>query len=168
MRVLFRDDLPTAKQISETHAEGKTLDVEPVLICGTAELVRTGQSLSAVSRSVLMAVLAAWWEYSDLYEQTLGDDLGKRLEGEVFTSDEEITEFLTIVIEPRIKAGREHIPGLYQLGHDERYRRAGSRSLGSRHIRMPGWLCKTNCLIFRCSSHHVINSRPLSTSASRR
>lgn len=127
VRVLFRDDLPTAKQISETHAEGKTLDVEPVLICGTAELVRTGQSLSAVSRSVLMAVLAAWWEYSDLYEQTLGDDLGKRLEGEVFTSDEEITEFLTIMIEPRIKAGREHIPGLYQLGHDERYRRVAGR-----------------------------------------
>jgi hypothetical protein len=38
--------------------------------------------------NVLKAVLAAWWEYSDLYEQQLGDDLGKRLEGEVFTSDD--------------------------------------------------------------------------------
>jgi hypothetical protein len=127
VRVLFRDDLPTAKQISETHAEGKTFNVEHILICGTAELARTGQPLSAVSRDVLKAVLAAWWEYSDLYEQQLGDDLGKRLEGEVFTSDDKVSEFLTVVIEPRIRAGHEHIPGLYQLWHDERYRRVAGR-----------------------------------------
>jgi hypothetical protein len=42
---LSRADLPSAKQISDTHAEGKTFNVEPVLICGAAELARTGRPL---------------------------------------------------------------------------------------------------------------------------
>jgi hypothetical protein len=45
----------------------------------------------------------------------------------VFTSEEEIAEFLTTMIEPRIHVGHEHIPGLHQLSHDERYRRVAAR-----------------------------------------
>jgi hypothetical protein len=119
---LHRTDLPTARKIGETHAEGKAYNAEPVLVCGIAELVRTGQSLSMVPREVLRSALAAWRESPDFNSQKLGDDLGKRLEDAVFTSDTEIVEFLTDVMEPPIRAGHEHVSGLYQLSCDERYR----------------------------------------------
>jgi hypothetical protein len=64
--------------------------------------------------------LAAWWEHPSA--QDLEEDLGRQLEGEVFTSDGEIAEFLTTVMEPRIRAGYEYVPKLYELSRDERYR----------------------------------------------
>src|SRR5207244_8785388 len=57
---LTRADLPTVKQISEIHAEGKVSNAEPVLICGAAELVRTGRPLNAVRREDLTPGWAAW------------------------------------------------------------------------------------------------------------
>jgi hypothetical protein len=123
-RVLSRSDLPTAKQISENHVEGKTYIAESVLVCGIAELVRTGQPLRIISREVLRAALAAWWEYP--CPQDL-EDLGRQMEAEVFTSDGEIADFLTTVMEPRIRAGHEHVPKLYELSRDERYRNVAGR-----------------------------------------
>jgi hypothetical protein len=118
--VLSRSDLPTAKQVSENHVEGKTFNAEPVLVCGIAELVRTGQPLRTVSREVLRTTLAAWWEYPN--PQDLEEGLGRQLEAELFTSDSEIADFLTTLMEPRIRAGHEYIPKLYELSRDERYR----------------------------------------------
>jgi hypothetical protein len=125
VRVLSRNDLPTANQISTNHVEGKTYNAEPVLVCGIAELVRTGQPLRIVSREVLKAALAAWWEYPS--PQDLEEGLGRQLEAEVFTSDGEIAKFLTTVMEPRIRAGHEHVPKLYELSGDQRYRSVASR-----------------------------------------
>jgi hypothetical protein len=119
-RVLSRSDLPTAKQVSENHVEGKTFNAEPALVCGIAELVRTGQPLRTVSREILRTALAAWWEYPS--PQDLEESLGSQLEAELFTSDSEIADFLTIVMEPRIRAGHEYVPKFYELSRDERYR----------------------------------------------
>ncbi len=124
---LHRTDLPTAKKIGETHAEGKAFNAEPVLVCGIAELVRTGEPLTGVPREILESALAAWWEYPDFNTQKLGDDLGKPLEAAVLTSDSEIAGFLTDVMEPRIRAGHEHVSGLYQLSRDERFRNVAGR-----------------------------------------
>jgi hypothetical protein len=44
---LSRNDMPSAQQIAETHAEGKEWNLESVLVSGIAELVRSGRSLSA-------------------------------------------------------------------------------------------------------------------------
>ena len=122
---LSRNDLPTAKQISGSHAEGKTFNIEPIVICGIAELVRTGQPLRMVSREVLKAALAAWWEHPS--PQDLEEELGRQLEAEVFTADDETADFLTTVMEPRIRAGHEHIPKIYELSRDERYRQVAGR-----------------------------------------
>jgi hypothetical protein len=124
-RALSRSDLVTAKQISESHAEGKTFNAEPILICGIAELLRTGQPLTTVPREVLEAALAAWWEFPG--RQDLHGDLDGHLEACVFTSDDQIADFLTTVMEPRIRAGHEHIPKLYELSRDERYRGVAGR-----------------------------------------
>jgi hypothetical protein len=125
VRVLSRTDLPTVKQISENHVEGKTYNTEPVLVCGIAELVRRGQPLGIVSREVLKATLAAWWEYPIPHD--LDEGLGGQLEAELFTSDVEIAEFLTTVMEPRIRAGHEHASKLYELSRDQRYRGVARR-----------------------------------------
>jgi hypothetical protein len=109
---LSRTDLPTARQISENHVEGKTYNTEPVLVCGIAELVRTGQQLRVVSREVLEAALAAWWEYPS--PEDLEEGLGRQLEAEVF-------------MEPRIRAGHEHVPKLYELSRDQRDRSVAGR-----------------------------------------
>jgi hypothetical protein len=69
--------------------------------------------------------LAAWWEYPS--PQDLEEGLGRQLEAELFTSDGEIAEFLTTVMEPRIRAGHEHVPKLYELSRDERYRGVAGR-----------------------------------------
>jgi hypothetical protein len=69
--------------------------------------------------------LAAWWEYPIPHD--LEEGLGGQLEAEVFTSDGEIAEFLTTVMEPRIRAGHEHVPKLYELSRDERYRAVAGR-----------------------------------------
>lgn len=95
VRVLSRNDLPTAKQIAETHAEGKRFNAEPVLVCGIAELVRTSQSLTMRPREVLKAALAAWWDYPAPQEL---ENMGSQLEAEIFTSDFKIADFLTTVM----------------------------------------------------------------------
>ena len=124
VRVLSRNDLPTAKQIAETHAEGKRFNAEPVLVCGIAELVRTSQSLTMRPREVLKAALAAWWDYPAPQEL---ENMGSQLEAEIFTSDFKIADFLTTVMEPPIRAGREQVPKLYELSGDARYRQVTGR-----------------------------------------
>ena len=122
--MLSRNDLPTAKQIAETHAEGKRFNAEPVLVCGIAELVRTSQSLTMRPREVLKAALAAWWDYPAPQEL---ENMGSQLEAEIFTSDFKIADFLTTVMEPPIRAGREQVPKLYELSGDARYRQVTGR-----------------------------------------
>jgi hypothetical protein len=127
VNLLSRADLPTAKQIAETHAERKLFNAEPVLICGVAELVRTGRPLNRVSREILKAALAAWWESPEFNEARLGVDFGTEVETEVFSSDEETAQFLTTVFEPKIRAGHEHIRNLYELSRDARYGRVAGQ-----------------------------------------
>jgi hypothetical protein len=131
VKFLSRADLPTAKQISETHADRRIWNAEPVIICGIAELVRTGRPLSRLSREILKAALVAWWESPEANEAKLGVDIGAELEDAVFISDEETAQFLTTVIEPKLRSGHEHIRNLYELSRDARYARvAGQLGIG--------------------------------------
>jgi len=93
-------------------------------------MVRRQIPFSVLPREVLKAALAAWWEFPDFNAKRLGEDVGRCLEKEVFAGDPEIADFLSSVIEPRIRAGQEHVTGLYQLARDERYQRvAGALAL---------------------------------------
>jgi hypothetical protein len=118
---LSRDDIPSARQIAETHADGKEWNVEPILVCGIVELVRSGQTLAGVDAKTAAAALAAWWEYSDFNSRTLGDETERQLERLVFSSEQSIEDFLSSVIEPRIGAGQQHVPGLYRMAREDRF-----------------------------------------------
>lgn len=120
---LTRDDLPTAEEIAKSHADNKVWNFEFVILCGIAELVRTGQSLIDLPPAVIEAALASWWHIPVFNSEKLGDEIKKQLESAVFRSDESTSRFLTSVIEPHIRAERDHVPGLYQLPRDDRFKR---------------------------------------------
>ncbi|MFZ2980062.1 MAG: hypothetical protein WA085_03450, partial [Sphingobium sp.] len=57
---LNRDDLPTAEEIAQSHAENKHWYAEAPIICGVAELIRRGLPLTTVPRAALEAAFMAW------------------------------------------------------------------------------------------------------------
>jgi hypothetical protein len=122
VRALSRNDMPSAQQIAETHAEGKEWNVEAILVSGIAELVRSGRNLNSISRPILASGLAAWWEFPGFNSGHLGEHIQERLEDVVFCSEQETEAFLRTVIEPRIRAGHQHVPTLYRLAREARFR----------------------------------------------
>lgn len=134
VRALSRNDMPSAQQIAETHAEGKEWNAEAVLVSGIAELVRSGKGLDAISRPNLVSGLAAWWEFSDFNSNRLGEEIQERLEDMVFCSDKETEAFLCSVVEPRIRAGHQHVPSLYRLAREARFNSVAGR-LGLQWLR---------------------------------
>jgi hypothetical protein len=124
---LSRDDIPSARQIAETHADGKIWNIEPILVSGIVELVRSGKPLNDVDTKTAAAALAAWWEFSDYNSNRLGDETEHRLEDLVFSSEQSIEDFLSSVIEPRVGAGQQHVPGLYRIARESRFSLAVSK-----------------------------------------
>ena len=118
---LARADIPTAKEITELHIEGKYWKVEQVIICGIAELIRLGEPLVGISETIAGAALAAWWEFSDFSSKRLGEEVQSQLEDRVLSSDESTRAFLVSVVEPYIRAGRQHAPGLYRIAREHRF-----------------------------------------------
>jgi hypothetical protein len=118
---LARSDIPSAKEIAELRVEGKYWRVELVIICGIAELVRLGKPLARLPEPIAGAALAAWWEFSDLNSKRLGEQIQGQLEDRVLSSDESIRAFLVSVIEPYIRAGHQHVPGLYRIAREHRF-----------------------------------------------
>lgn len=120
---LSREDLPSVAQIAETHANGKHFFIELVLICGIAEMVRTGQRLDTLTPAVAAAALAAWWEEADRFDE----NARSKLENVVFSSEQAIEDFSALIVEPRIRSGHQHIPGLHRITHDRLFRAAAAR-----------------------------------------
>jgi hypothetical protein len=123
---LGRADLPTVEKIVALRNEGKHWNIEPVMLCGVAELVRTGQTLDQLPMEVVKAVLSVWWDMPEFNSSKLGADIEKQLEDRVFSSDASTDAFLVAMIEPAIAAGKEHITGLYRLPRESRFRHLAS------------------------------------------
>jgi hypothetical protein len=118
---LGRTDMPSAREIAETHVEGKYRNVELVLACGITEVVRAGHSLAMVPPTIASAALAAWWDSAAFDPKKLGEDIQDQLEDTVLCTESSIEEFLRSVVEPHIRAGHQHVPGLYRLAHEIRF-----------------------------------------------
>lgn len=118
---LERSDLPTVTQIVESRLEGKHWTIEPIMVCGVAELVRRGESLDQLIQSLAGSVLAVWWEMPEFHGQKLGEDIESRLENKVFETQMGSEAFLTAMIEPNIAAGKENISALYRMARNPRF-----------------------------------------------
>lgn len=119
---LNRTDLPTLEMVVAIRNEGKNWNIEPVMLCGVAELVRTDQSLDKLAQAVARAVLAVWWDMPEFNSSKLGEDIEKQLEEHVFKSSQSTEEFLVSMIEPPVAAGKDHISGLYRLPRESRFK----------------------------------------------
>lgn len=119
--VLERDDLPDLRGIWSIRDENKHWTVEPILLAGISEIVRTGGSLTNISASVVDAILGIWWDMPDFHGEKLGRDIETALENAVFQDELRAENFVRVVIETQLETKKPHIDGLYRLVTDSRF-----------------------------------------------
>ena len=119
--VLERSDLPTARAIAEADSQGRWFPIQPLLICGVAELLRRGQPLSAISEATLSAAYMAWQRSADSNEVN-GIDIGEAIEAVFFQSDQSIEAHFRTSIEPQLVSQSGHVIELYQFTREIRWR----------------------------------------------
>ena len=115
--VLDHDDLPSSREISETHCENKYWIAEPSMICGVAEMLRRGRPLDAIDRKTLAAAYMAC-QRDPQSNAVEGIDIGAELEKTLFRNEAEWKEHFRESIEPQMDRGHEHVSELYRLTHD--------------------------------------------------
>ncbi|KQN27300.1 hypothetical protein C8J42_101609 [Sphingomonas sp. PP-CE-1A-559] len=113
---LRRADLPTARQIAEAHAKGKSYPIETVLIAGVSEMLRTGQPLSDLPRQNIDSVFMAWRrDPASNTEDSLG--IEDALVNLCLGTPEDQEQFYRTSIEPDLEANARHVYDLYYLTH---------------------------------------------------
>ncbi|MGH0003967.1 NACHT domain-containing protein [Pseudovibrio ascidiaceicola] len=104
---------PTATHIACSYAEGRRWNAAYIIVAALAERLRTGRGVEGLPYERLMA------GYIELAQHPFGDkagigDLDVQLENELRTKGKwEDTQRL--LIEPKLKAGHQHVTGLYRL-----------------------------------------------------
>ena len=116
-----RDDIPTARQITELQAnEQKTFFFEHILIAYCAMVLRSGKSLSDIPLEILRSTLAAChWDLD--FRDDLTFELQTQLEEIVFARKESKESFIRDTIEPYLNAGTSHVLGLWGIVRKEKF-----------------------------------------------
>ncbi|MNU30107.1 hypothetical protein D3C71_185890 [compost metagenome] len=135
---LHRDDVPSALEISESHAQNRHWTIEEPLICGIAEMVRRGMPLTDLPHGVLASAMMAWRRSTES-NVVGGVDIGASLEAALFTSDAEIEAHFRRSLEPQLSAGprRDHVYDLYSLTHTREWSHIAGRLCAEWVIRYP-------------------------------
>lgn len=119
--VMERNDIPTARQIIELHAnEKKEYFFEHILLAHCAIKLHVSQNLADLPIEVATSALAAchWGlHFSDDYTS----DLEKQLENIVFADKVIKKAFVRDTIESYLNSSAEHVSGLYRLAHNEEF-----------------------------------------------
>jgi hypothetical protein len=120
MAALHRNDLPSPTEIADAHAEGRCWNVETVLVCGVAEMVRREIALDSVPRSALGSAYMAWRRQP---ESNIGGgvEIGPALEPLTLANETQAEAFFRVSIEPQLRARLHHIYDLYALTNDPRW-----------------------------------------------
>ena len=120
MASLHRNDLPSAAEIAQLHADNRHYLVEIVLICGIAEMVRREIPLDTVPRPVLDSAHMAWRRQ---HESNIvgGVEIGPALDAIVLANQVQAELFFRASIEPQLQSCLEHVVDLYLLSHDQRW-----------------------------------------------
>ena len=118
--VLHRDDLPTAAQIAESHAENRLFYAEPSMIAGVGELIRRKIPLATIPPAALDAAFMAWRRATESsYKNKL--DIAATLEAAALPDEAATETFLRTSIEPELERGAAHVRDLYRLSHEPRW-----------------------------------------------
>lgn len=119
--VMTRDDIPSAKQIIELHAnEQKEYFFEPILLAHCAIMLQSTGELADLPLDVARSALASChWDlhFGDDYTS----DLQERLEQIVFVDRDNKEAFIRDTMEPYLNSGAEHVSGLYRLARNEEF-----------------------------------------------
>lgn len=115
--VLGRDDLPTASEIAQAHAENKHYGAKASMICGVAELLRGGRALDGIDRAAIASAYVAWqrWPEPDSADQK---SIGLALEEVLFRSEADWEAHFRTSIEPQLDGDHSHPSELYRLTHE--------------------------------------------------
>ncbi len=120
MASLWRSDLPSAGEIARSHASNQAWNVEAVLVCGVAELVRRGLDTGSVPRPALESACMAWRRQGEAHgKDELG--IGAALEPLVFADDASAEVFFRTSVEPQLEAGTSYPCDLNLLLRDGRW-----------------------------------------------
>ena len=119
--VLERNDLPSARDIAEADSRGKRFHVQPLLICGIAELLRRGLPLSEINEHTLAAAYMAWQRSAES-NTVNGIDIGEVIESVLFQHVENIERHFRTSIEPQLASPSGHVIELYQFTREQHWR----------------------------------------------
>lgn len=112
--VLHRGDLPMPITVSQGYAESRVWNYVYPMMAGLGYRFRSGRGFVGVPIAVISASLIA--VERELYETELGfDGLGKSLRAELKKDQPIYEQHLRDCFEPRIKAGCQHIEGIYEF-----------------------------------------------------
>lgn len=119
--VMTRDDIPTAKQIIELHAdEQKEYFFESILLTHCAITLQSTGSLKDLPLDIARSALASChWDLS--FGDDFTSDLQERLEQIVFADKDNKETFVRDTMEPYLNSGAEHVSGLYRLARNEEF-----------------------------------------------
>lgn len=123
---LLREDLPTIAEIGESFAEGRIYNYAYVIVAGLHDW-HASRDLAELPLEILTKGLM----FLDHYEGWGSDvdfaPLRARLEALVLPTEAARESFARAISEPALDAGREHVSGLYRLGHDEGWLAVGAK-----------------------------------------
>lgn len=125
MASVDRNDRPSAKDIVETHLNGKIYFAEVSLVCGVAERLRRGLGVGDLTVEARESAFMAWRRTTES-QISGGTDL-MPLEDAVLCDEASIERFFRTSIEPQLERKVGHVYDLYFLGNDPRWRPLAGR-----------------------------------------
>ena len=117
-RVIDRNDLPTAVQVSDSYAEGKVWNLCHPLLAGLNERLAAGHTMEGVATGVLQTAWCAL--HVDLLNRE-GElaDLANALRSRLQDTSGEWEQTLRTWFEPQFRVRKDHVSGLYGFAHKE-------------------------------------------------
>jgi hypothetical protein len=113
---ITRDDIPTARQIIELHAnKQQEYFFEHILLAHCAIMLQSSRSMADLPINVACSALAACHWDLQYGDHDITSEIQKQLEDIIF-SDKDIKEcFVRDTIEPYLNTSEKHVSGLYRL-----------------------------------------------------
>ena len=116
--LLYRDDLPSASEIVDSHCQNKRCWVEAAMICGVAEMLRRGRPIDTIKNSTVAAVYMAWQRAPG--SNALGEiDVASALESALFKLEADWETHFRTGIEPQLSKNLRFVEELHRLTNNE-------------------------------------------------